>query len=88
MKQLQLGNAQVLFAGDSGNDLDVLCSDLPAVLVANASDEVREQALQLASQAGTTAQLYLAQGTLGNGHYAAGILEGIAHFYGAGSTGP
>ncbi len=32
---------EVIFAGDSGNDLDVLVSSLPSILVANATDDVR-----------------------------------------------
>ncbi|MCW8874441.1 MAG: HAD-IIB family hydrolase [Gammaproteobacteria bacterium] len=71
-----------VFAGDSGNDLPVLASSIPAVLVRNAQEEVREEALALARQQGTLDALYLAQGDfLGlNGHYTAGILEGLAHF--------
>lgn len=72
-----------LFAGDSGNDLPVLASPIPSVLVANASPEVARQALAAARRAGTIELLYLAHGGfLGmNGNYAAGILEGIAHFH-------
>jgi hypothetical protein len=72
-----------LFAGDSGNDLTVMASHLPAVLVANASDEVREQALELARRNGLVERLYLARGGFLelNGNYAAGILEGVAHFH-------
>lgn len=68
---------QVVFAGDSGNDLDVLLSDLPAVLVANAHPQVKAQ-----SVSNPSSSLYLAQGGfLGmNGNYSAGILEGISHF--------
>jgi len=68
---------QIVFAGDSGNDLDVLLSDLPAVLVANAHPEVKAQSVAQANH-----NLYIAQGGfLGmNGNYSAGILEGISHF--------
>lgn len=74
---------QILFAGDSGNDLSVLTSELPAVLVANAHADVATQAMETATQKGTTKRLYLAQGGyLGmNGNYSAGILEGIRHFH-------
>jgi sucrose-6F-phosphate phosphohydrolase len=72
---------EVLFAGDSGNDLDVLCSDLPAVLVANASPEVRSLAQGLARKQGTESRLYVATGREGNGYYASGIIEGINHFF-------
>jgi HAD superfamily hydrolase (TIGR01484 family) len=71
-----------LFAGDSGNDLPVLCSALRTILVANATADVREEALQLSASHGTGDSLYLAKGDfMGmNGNYSAGILEGIAHF--------
>lgn len=71
-----------VFAGDSGNDLPVLASGIPSVLVANAAAEVAEQASALARRHGTSAALYLARGGfLGmNGNYSAGILEGVAHF--------
>lgn len=72
-----------LFAGDSGNDLHVLVSAIPSVLVANAAPEVARQAMDEAARAGTSDRLYLARGGfLGmNGNYAAGILEGVAHFH-------
>lgn len=73
---------QTVFAGDSGNDLPVLTSGLPAVLVKNASDEVQREALARVEETGQRTQLYLAEGGfLGmNGNYAAGVLEGLAHF--------
>ena len=78
-----LGEKQVLFAGDSGNDLEVLASEIPAVLVANATAEVRRAAAALAAAAGMPERLYLARGGfLGtNGNYSAGVLEGAAHFF-------
>ena len=74
---------RVLFAGDSGNDLPVLVSALPAVLVANATETVRVEARRLAELKGTGQQLYLARGGYRgmNGHYSAGILEGAVHYY-------
>ena len=74
--------ADTLFAGDSGNDLSVLASAIPAVLVANASPEVREAALREAARQGHADALYIARGGyLGmNGNYSAGVLEGLAHF--------
>ena len=67
-----------MFAGDSGNDLDVLLSYIPAVLVANAHADVKVRAAQAAP-----ATLYVARGGyLGmNGNYSAGILEGAAHYW-------
>ena len=74
--------ASTVFSGDSGNDLEVLTSDIQATLVNNASDEIKQQAQQMAEENGYANQLYIARGGfLGmNGNYAAGILEGIAHY--------
>ena len=71
-----------VFAGDSGNDLPVLSSSLLTILVANATEDVRDEALQLSAARGTSDSLYLAKGNfMGmNGNYSAGILEGVAHF--------
>jgi sucrose-6F-phosphate phosphohydrolase len=73
---------QTVFAGDSGNDLQVLCSPLHSVLVANAAPEVRDEAIRLAEENGTRDALFLASGNFQgmNGNYSAGILEGVAHF--------
>ncbi len=72
-----------VFAGDSGNDLPVIASSVPSVLVANADIAVVEQAKTQALQQGTMQAFYLAQGGfLGmNGNYGAGILEGVAHYH-------
>ena len=74
--------SRVVFCGDSGNDLDVLTSDIQAVLVKNASDEVRREALESVVKNGQAETLYLARGNfMGmNGNYTAGVLEGLAHF--------
>lgn len=83
MEKQGFARKNTVFSGDSGNDLPVLISPIPAILVNNASPELKAEAVQLANKAGTAAALYLAQGGfLGmNGHYAAGILEGIAHYH-------
>ncbi len=82
MQQKGYTHSNTLFAGDSGNDLPVLASSINSVLVANARDDVRQQAIELASQNNNSKQLYLAHGNaLGmNGNYSAGILEGLTHF--------
>jgi len=73
---------EVVFAGDSGNDLPVLASEIPSVLVANAAEDVRTAALEQAQNHGTQAALYLATGNNShdNGNYASGVLEGVYHF--------
>jgi sucrose-6F-phosphate phosphohydrolase len=74
--------SKVVFCGDSGNDLNVLTSDIRAVLVKNATDEVRREALESVVKNGQAETLYLARGNfMGmNGNYSAGVLEGLAHF--------
>lgn len=73
---------RTVFAGDSGNDLEVLTSGLQAILVRNAQEAVREKALRLLP-AECRGQLYLARGSfMGlNGYYSAGVLEGLAYFF-------
>ncbi|MDT8317747.1 MAG: HAD-IIB family hydrolase [bacterium] len=80
--QLGYSMKEVLFAGDSGNDLPVLGSSVPSVLVANASKEVKEAAQQLAKTNGNLQSFYLATGKNSDmkGNYSAGILEGVYHF--------
>ncbi len=78
MTQDEYATEETMFAGDSGNDLDVLLSDIPSVLVANADAEIK--ALTFNSD---PAKMYIAAGDfLGmNGNYSAGILEGAAHYW-------
>jgi len=78
MQREGFGHENTVFAGDSGNDLDVLLSDIPSVLVANADTEVKGRAAEANPQT-----LYVASGHyLGmNGNYSAGILEGAAHYW-------
>ncbi|NIW00116.1 HAD-IIB family hydrolase [Candidatus Saccharibacteria bacterium] len=83
MKQEQFSEDNTVFAGDSGNDLDVLTSGLKAILVKNAMDEVRKEAVEKLSDKHMLNRLYLPIGNfLGlNGNYAAGVLEGLVHFF-------
>lgn len=83
MDQQGFGLAHTVFAGDSGNDLPVLVSPIPAILVHNASMEIKREAQQMATLAGTASAFYLARGGFHsmNGNYAAGILEGLAHYH-------
>ncbi len=82
MQRLGFGLDNTIFAGDSGNDLSVLAGPIKAVLVANASEEVRQSAVREACVGAQADALYLAQGGFNgmNGNYSAGILEGVAHY--------
>ncbi len=83
MAQKGFDEDNTVFAGDSGNDLPALTSGLYAILVRNARQEVREEAVRRVQEKGIAQRLYLAQGGfLGmNGNYAAGVLEGLAYFH-------
>ena len=74
---------RVLYAGDSGNDLPVLTSGIRSVLVANATAEVREEAIAGSRRSGHDDALHIARGGYRdmNGNYSAGILEGVLHFF-------
>lgn len=72
-----------VFVGDSGNDLPVLISDIPAVIVNNAQTSLKTTARRLADKSGQARRLYTARGGFYglNGNYCAGVLEGLAHFH-------
>lgn len=82
MRQERFLEDRTVFAGDSGNDLDVLTSGLQAILVKNAMDQVREEAIETLSEKGMRNCLYLSKGNFCgmNGNYAAGVIEGLVHF--------
>ncbi|NNE63958.1 MAG: HAD-IIB family hydrolase [Gammaproteobacteria bacterium] len=83
MERLGFNNSNTVFCGDSGNDMEVLTSDIDAVLVANAMPEVRAAALETVRQNELQERLYLARGEFMNmnGNYSAGMLEGIVHYH-------
>lgn len=82
MQQEQFPEDRTVFAGDSGNDLDVLTSGLQAILVKNAMEDVRQEAVEALSAKHMMNHLYLPEGNFWglNGNYAAGLIEGLAHF--------
>lgn len=82
MSQQGFSLKETVFAGDSGNDLCVMTSEIQSVLVANANKDVRQLAEQKVINNNQAETLYCAQGNyLGmNGNYSAGILEGIVHY--------
>jgi hypothetical protein len=83
LEREKIPETDTVFAGDSGNDLDALTSGLKAILVGNSAADVRRAALEELGEKGLTGFLYIARGGLHgmNGNYAAGVLEGVAHFF-------
>lgn len=81
--QLQYMDSEVVFVGDSGNDMPVLASSIQSVVVNNASTEIKMMAQQLVAENGHPHSLYIAidPGPLGmNGNYSAGVLQGVWHY--------
>jgi HAD superfamily hydrolase (TIGR01484 family) len=75
--------SSTVFAGDSGNDLPVIISDVPSVLVKNASTEVQDEAMHAINKNGNRDYIYIARGDFHglNGNYSAGIIEGVVHYH-------
>lgn len=82
MQHNNFSEISTVFAGDSGNDLPVLTSGLQAVLVRNATEDVRREARRKVVLKGEESKLYCAKGGFlnMNGNYAAGVIEGLVHF--------
>jgi len=72
---------EVVYCGDSGNDLSALTHGYKSVLVRNAIPEVKEKVIEICEEKGIRDRLYICSGTGGlNGYYVSGILEGLLHF--------
>lgn len=74
-RRLGLERGHVLYAGDSGNDLDALLAGFNAVLVGNAAPAVKDDLRAAAARDGVEEYLYFA-----TKDYAAGVLEGAGYF--------
>ncbi len=74
---------EIVFAGDSGNDLPVVTSEIASILVKNAHPDVIAQAHREAEKFHTQDKLYIAQGDVLslNGNYSAGVIEGVLHYF-------
>lgn len=83
----KLPAADVMFAGDSGNDVFAICAEQPGVLVANADVATRVEVQNNLDEPSHLSTTFFAVGDLEvagfeplNGNYAAGIIEGLVHF--------
>lgn len=77
LTNLGIAPQDVVYAGDSGNDLLVFEALERCVLVGNAREEVRQEVLDINTKrtAEGLPEIYIA-----NANYAEGILEGLEHF--------
>jgi HAD superfamily hydrolase (TIGR01484 family) len=66
---------EIVYAGDSGNDLAAMLSGFKAILVGNATPGLREELTSRGGEMGVLGRLYFAEKL-----YVAGVLEGCRHF--------
>jgi len=76
MEKLKFNESNTVFAGDSGNDMEVLVSSIKSIIVGNATDNIKQEALQNDNVSENKQQLYIAQG-----NYSTGIIEGLKHYF-------
>lgn len=74
-KTLNVREEDIVFAGDSGNDIDALTSGFKGIVVGNTTDTVKNTIKEVASLNGTLPNIYFA-----NKYYSAGVLQGLHHF--------
>ena len=80
-ERLTINKDEVIYCGDSGNDILPLTFGYKSVLVANASNEMKDNVRILNNKNGNEQNLYIAEGNEAlNGNYAGGVLEGLVHF--------
>jgi hypothetical protein len=73
--------ADVIFCGDSGNDVFPLTAGFSGVLVRNADDQLVASVKQ-AAEANPELKIYFAKGDFKglNGYYTSGVIEGAYHY--------
>ena len=72
----------IVYAGDSGNDIEPLTIGYKGIIVNNADKDFKNEVLRVAEEKGLIDKIYLAKGGYRkmNGNYVAGILEGLEYF--------
>jgi len=79
-QQRGLSLQHCMFSGDSGNDLSVICDgSINSILVNNAPDVVKQEAVRELEAKGKRDKLYIA-----TENYAAGVLQGVEYFVAGG----
>lgn len=79
--ELAVPRAELVFCGDSGNDILPLSGEFCGVLVRNADSQLRDQLLS-EKRSDLPPRIYLAQGGFRNlnGYYCSGVIEGCYHY--------
>lgn len=75
INKLKVDREDVIYSGDSGNDLLPLTAGIKAVLVNNAREDVKAEAIRLVTERNFEDRLYISKE-----NYAAGVIEGLKYF--------
>lgn len=80
-EDLGIDKGQVVFCGDSGNDVFPLTAGFSGVLVRNADEQLVASVKQAANE-NPSIRLYFAQGNFKglSGYYTSGVIEGAYHY--------
>jgi len=80
-KNLDVSKEDVIYAGDSGNDILPLTFGYKSIVVKNAPDNIKKEVQRRVDELGLSKNLYIATGNeKRNGNYSSGILEGLEYF--------
>jgi sucrose-6F-phosphate phosphohydrolase len=79
--EMDIDKSEVVFCGDSGNDVFPLTAGFSGVMVRNADDQLVEHVMQ-AVEADPGLRVYHASGGFKglNGYYTSGVIEGAYHY--------
>jgi len=80
-KKLGLKEGEIIYCGDSGNDILPLTFGYKSIIVRNAVPELKNTVRRISTQKNIIDKLYLARGYKKlNGYYVSGIIEGLIKF--------
>jgi len=80
-KKLKLEKQDIVYCGDSGNDILPLTFGYKSILVRNAIEEVRNAVKEISIQKDILDNLYMSTGYKSlNGYYVSGVIEGLIQF--------
>ena len=80
-KKLGLKKEEIIYCGDSGNDVLPLTYGYKAILVRNSIKEIKDVVKEIATQKEIINNIYIARGYKKlNGYYVSGIIEGLIKF--------
>ncbi len=80
-EKLDIKKNEIIYCGDSGNDILPLTQGYFSIMVRNTIPEVRNEVFNIAKEKGILNKIYIAEGYGGlNGYYVSGIIEGMIKF--------